>query len=69
MKNKSKKSDAKIKIINFFPDGDMVRVSIGDWRVDIFRTSDGETHIGVQDMKTETETMLVLGQDGETKKV
>lgn len=61
------KHDAVIK--NYAPDMDLVAVYIGVWKVSVSRDENEKVSITVEDTFEVSETVVVLGEEGETQRV
>jgi hypothetical protein len=61
------KHDAVIQ--NYAPDMDLVAVYIGVWKVSVSRDENEKVSITVEDTFEVSETVVVLGEEGETQRV
>ena len=61
------KPDAVIQ--NYAPDMDLVAVYIGVWKVSVSRDENEKVSITVEDTFEGSETVVVLGEEGETQRV
>jgi len=60
-----------LKVTNFAPDSDVIRIDStdGNWTIFVGRDEDATVSVTIEDHKEGSVTDLVLGEPGETQKV
>ena len=56
-----------IIVENYYPDSDTITITQTDWRISVWRDSEGEIHINVLDKTDDTKMDLILGKEGYTQ--